>query len=419
MKLCFIADTSSVHARRWIKYFSDRHEVHVIGTGPIAGDWGNAHLYPLVTESHSSTLARPNDQASVARFRHALHGLEKYPLIASLRRYRWAAARLGQTVRWRTRVRDRIARIAPDLLHAVRIPPEGFLGALSGFHPLVVSSWGNDLTFWARAFPGFGHLTRLTLTRADGYIPDCQRDSRLALRFGWDPAKPTLVNLGSSVDLDFFHPDPGDTFYRKQQSIPTHAHVILSYRGFGLFYNPLTIVRAVPAVLQSFPEAVFILVGDLNSIPGRAVCDEVARLDLENSVRLVNRVPDADIPRLLHIADVMISVSSVDGTPITLLEAMACGVPPVVSDLDSIREWVTDGENGFLVNPQDPATVSQAVLSLLANPSRREAIRKHNLRVVRERGDYRRNMRAVERWVQDLAKVARPSEGVHSEHSTQ
>ena len=397
--LCFIADVGSVHARRWIAYFAHRgFHVHVIGTGLPVGNWSNTRLH-LLPRGRAALLARVSTGDSAgARRNQALRWLERCPLARPLRRYRWAVARLIQTICWRRRVRDIITQIEPDLVHAIRLPPEGFLGALSGFHPLVVSSWGNDFTYWAHALPGFGYLTHLTLARADGYIPDCRRDALLARRFGWDSTKPVLINPGSSVDLDLFQPDPGDTHYRKKLNIAPAAPMILSYRGFGLFYNPLTIVHAIPAVLQQHPGAVFVLVGDLSSVPGRAVRAEVVRLGVESAVRWVNRVPHVEIPRLLHAADAMVSVSSVDGVPITLLESMACGVPPVISDLDSIREWVTGGENGLLVDPRSPSAVSQAILRLLNDPVYRQMISRRNLLLVRERGDYRRNMQRVEDW---------------------
>jgi len=95
-------------------------------------------------------------------------------------------------------------------------------------------------------------------------------------------------------------------------------------------------------------------------------------------------------------AQVMVSPSTHDGTPNTLLEALACGCLPVASDLESIREWITPGENGLLVNAAAPQALAQAMLRGLRDADLRARAAAQNAALIAERGDYAENMRRVE-----------------------
>ena len=96
------------------------------------------------------------------------------------------------------RYRALVAEIQPDLVHALRIPFEGMLATTTPAEiPLVVSTWGNDLTLHARGSFFMSRLTRSTLNRADGLITDTQRDIRLGHERGFETGKPTLIVPGS------------------------------------------------------------------------------------------------------------------------------------------------------------------------------------------------------------------------------
>jgi glycosyltransferase involved in cell wall biosynthesis len=96
---------------------------------------------------------------------------------------------------------------------------------------------------------------------------------------------------------------------------------------------------------------------------------------------------------LFRQAQVVVSPSTHDGTPNTLLEAMACGCFPVVGDIESLREWITPGKNGFLVDPADPQGLAEAILIGLQNPELRAQAHKQNARLIAERAEYHEVMR--------------------------
>jgi glycosyltransferase involved in cell wall biosynthesis len=105
---------------------------------------------------------------------------------------------------------------------------------------------------------------------------------------------------------------------------------------------------------------------------------------------------------LFREAAVAVSPSIHDGTPNTLLEAMACGCFPVVGDLESLREWIKPGINGFLINPGDPTALAQSVIKAIDQPSLRLKARDHNQILISERAEYRTTMKKAGEFYKSL-----------------
>jgi len=99
---------------------------------------------------------------------------------------------------------------------------------------------------------------------------------------------------------------------------------------------------------------------------------------------------------------VYVSPSIHDGTPNTLLEAMACGCFPVAGDIESLREWVDPGVNGFLVDPRDPEALSSAILTALENPKMREEAAERNLALLQNKAARSATLPKIEGFYQQF-----------------
>ncbi len=106
-------------------------------------------------------------------------------------------------------------------------------------------------------------------------------------------------------------------------------------------------------------------------------------------------------------AQVTASITEHDGTPNTLLEAMACGCFPVAGDLESIREWLDEGENGFLVDPDQPEDLARALLTALSNPGLRKRAVVRNRRLVEQHATYATVMAKAEAFYSELLESHR------------
>jgi glycosyltransferase involved in cell wall biosynthesis len=137
-----------------------------------------------------------------------------------------------------------------------------------------------------------------------------------------------------------------------------------------LIFNkgPQYLVEAAPQVLRARPEAEFVFVGDG---PLRPQLEKRARqLGVSHRTTFLGTRPD--VASILQTCHVLARPSLLEGMPLTVLEAMACGLPVVATPISGTAELVRDGENGLLVPPADPASLARAILRLMADESMRE-----------------------------------------------
>ena len=127
------------------------------------------------------------------------------------------------------------------------------------------------------------------------------------------------------------------------------------------------LLEALPAVLTTFPEARVVIAGRAGGATP-VLKRLVARLDLDRHVRFLGARPD--VPELLCAADLMVLPSRWEGLGGTLLEAMALETPIVASDIAPIREVVTDDESATLVRPEDPVSLSHALIAAMKDRDR-------------------------------------------------
>ena len=119
---------------------------------------------------------------------------------------------------------------------------------------------------------------------------------------------------------------------------------------------------------------------------GQAQAEKLVReLGIGEHVLLLPYLDQHTLWRLFARSVVYVSLSSHDGTPNTFLEALACGSFPVVGDIASLREWLTHGENGLLVNPKDVRAASEAVKQVLKETQLRQKGKKANAAILSER----------------------------------
>lgn len=275
----------------------------------------------------------------------------------------------------------------PTLVHALRIPFEGMLASfVPPDIPLVVSIWGNDLTLHAGGSAWMGRLTVQCLHRAAGLMADARRDLRLAGLWGFDPAKPRLAVPGSGgIDLAEINAIHTDASLLEELALPAGSPLVINPRGFrpGSVRND-TFFQSIPRVLAQCPEAIFAC----PAMAGQAEAQRwVQRLDIAAAVRLLPVLPQRQLWMLFKQAAACVSPSAHDGTPNTLLESMACGCFPIAGDIESLREWITPGVNGLLVDPADPASLAAATLQAITSPSLRQRAAEINAGIIASRAD--------------------------------
>jgi glycosyltransferase involved in cell wall biosynthesis len=277
-----------------------------------------------------------------------------------------------------------IGNIQPDIVHALRIPYEGMLALNTPVGiPLVISTWGNDLTLHAGQSPLMRKLTRKCLTRADGLLSDSQRDINLARQWGLREEIPTLLVPGSGgLDLERIRQVNPENYDWAEFNLPSERPLAVNSRGYRPGYvHQDVFFAAIPLVLEKIPDLVFICPG----LAGGQAEEWVARYKIEQNVILLPSLPQDELWALNKKCMLFISPSSHDGTPNTLIESMACGCFPVAGDIASIREWIEPGKNGLLVDPHDTRALADAIIQAVSSPDLRAQATEINHRVVHEK----------------------------------
>jgi hypothetical protein len=380
LRILFVADGRSPIAVQWMQYFVEAgHEVHLASTFECAPDLKLASL-SIVPVAYSA--------AAGAGPRRGLRRLLPAGLRTAVRNLAGPLTLTGAAEPLRTH----IASIQPDLVHALRIPYEGMLAAaaLGGSQQrFLVSVWGNDFTLHARS-PLMAAATRRTLRRADGLLADVQRDLALATSFGFDASKPKLLVPGNGgVRGEIFHP----------AAQPASEPRIINPRGLRAYVRNDVFFEAIARASKQIAG----LQVDCPAMAGEPQAEAwVCRFGLGRIVNLLPSLPPGELAEAYRRSAMMVSPATHDGTPNTLLEAMASGLLPVAGDLDSIREWITDGENGLLVDPSDASALSAAIVRGLQDGDLRARAATMNAGLIAQRADYASGIRTAEVFYREV-----------------
>ncbi|MCX6027072.1 MAG: glycosyltransferase family 4 protein [Chloroflexi bacterium] len=401
MRILFLADGRSPIARSWIDgRIEDGHEVHLVSSRaqsepPVEG-LASFHSLPLIPRPRR---AREQAVATAVTQRSASS------LAASAIILHWVAPLwIGRQAR---RFESIVHEIRPDLVHALRLPVEGMValaarGSRAAPVPTAVSIWGNDFTLHAPASPMMAAWTRRALRGVDALHVDCERDLRLAARWGFTPTRPRLVAPGNGgIRADVFHPAPPPPDWPLGWGLPAGATVFVNPRGLRGYTRSDTFFKSIPRILREIPHAHFLCVGMAGST---LASNWVRRLGIEGHVRLLPSLTPGEMAELFQGAQASLSVTTHDGTPNTLLEAMACGCFPIAGDLASLREWIRDGENGLLVPPGDDGALAKAVVKASRSSELREHAAQVNARLVAERGDAQAVRHRIRRFYEDALR---------------
>lgn len=297
------------------------------------------------------------------------------------------------------KVRRILKRTTPDILHTHFLTGYGYWGAFSGFHPFIMTVWGDDV--YTTPYESYlkRKLAKFVLRKADWVTGDSEDIMKDCIKLGAVPERCTTIQWG--VDFSRFNPDRGKGL-REKLGIEEDAPVVLSTRSFTQdYYNIDVIIRTLPLVRRRFPTVLYLMAG-LEGSDSR-FRELAARIGAAESMRFLGRIPHEQLPDYVAASDVFVSVPSVDATAVSLLEAMACGTAIVVSDLPSATEWIVDGVNGKVVPPREVEALAEAIVDLALDPGMRAEYGRRCVEIVRSKADHAANMARMEEIYRRLA----------------
>jgi len=276
-----------------------------------------------------------------------------------------------------------------DLIHVHWAIPTGLIGVWVSRvlkRRIIVTIHGSDLRL-ALGRPGIVRKIFVYVCQNAAHlncVSNVQRKEMEQLGIGSE--KISIIPMG--VD---------EVFLKEGEERKTESHrgpfVVLSNRNLLPMYNVSLLIRAVPHILTEEPGTRFVIAGDGSEKENLEM--QVKKLNLSGFIRFLGRVPHQEMPRLLAEADVYVSTSPYDGTSVSLLEALACGTFPVVADIPSNREWITDGDNGFLVPQENENMLAERIVEVIRNRRLLKEACGKNRRIVEQRAFWGENIKKI------------------------
>jgi len=270
-------------------------------------------------------------------------------------------------------------RVLPSLAHHIR--KEKF--------DAVISVGAGDKMFWGRlaarfasvpvicsalhstGWPdGVGRMNRWLTRITDAFIAVAKPHGQFLVNFEKFPVSKVAV-IPNGVDTNRFHPSHESKIQvRRELDLAPGTPLVGIVAALRPEKNHALFLNAASRVIDKIPKAHFVIVGDG---PERTNIEKtIAALNLGQSLSLLGT--RSDTPSLLAAMDVFALTSHNEASPVSILEALSCGVPVVSTRVGSVAESVHDQWNGFTVEPGDVDAVAERVQYLLMNKETAETM---------------------------------------------
>ena len=347
MKICYLADGGSVHTLRWCMHFRDLgHEIHLITLK-------NTHIEGI--HIHYIDAGTINSTGG------------NWKIIFKYRK-----------------VKAIIKKIKPDILHSHYATSYGFLGALSGFHPFVVTALGTDVLISPFQSVLYKILIKFTLKKADWITSMAEHMTEKIISLGIKKDKISVVIFG--IDEKIFN--------NTNRIISTDKFILTSTRNFEPIYNIQLLLNAIKLLDDKIPNLQVNLIGD------GSLRNELEKLvseyNISDKVNFMGKVKQSIISDELKHSHLFVTVSLSDGNNISLNEAMACGTFSIASNIPANKQWISEGLNGFLVPTDKPEILADKILFVFNNYSKLEKpCIEYNNNIIQEKALWNNNMKQV------------------------
>lgn len=347
MKICYLANAASIHTVRWARHFANRgHEVIV-----ISFQFGKIEGVRSICLSSAISVSRSNIVRILPKLRHI------------------------------------VREIKPDILHIHYITSYGVAGVFSGWRPLIATAWGDDILISPEKSLLYRVMVHWVLAHTDLVTSMANHMTNFMIERNYaTPNK--ILTLPFGVDVQEFN------LSARTRRLNEEPVIVISTRHLMPGYDIETLIRAIPLVLNQCSSTHFLIIGDGNLRP---YLQKLAiHTGVQGFVDFLGKRPHNELPYLLGNADIFVTTSISDGNNVSLNEAMACGVFPIVSDIPANREWIEQGKNGLIFPVGGVSYLAEAIVRAIRQPKWRQWVANYNWELVNQRGSWEKNMDIME-----------------------
>lgn len=336
-RVLFLSDAKSIHTRRWAEHFRDQGmQVHVASFRPEKIEGVQVHVLPT-------------------------YGL----------------GRMGYFLAVPTL--DRLAKqLVPDLVHAQYVTSYGFLAALAGLRPLVLTAWGTDVLISPRESRVMRWIASYAIRHADVVTTVAEHMNSAVASLGVPVDEVSAVPFG--VDTQKFLPPA----VLRPEAMPLR---LICTRNFGPIYSVHTLIAALQKVAARGLSLHVDLVG---AGPLKSELEaQVEDAGMRSWVTFYGHVDHLRLAQLLAQAHLFVTPALSDGNNVSLNEAMACACFPIATDIPANAQWIDHGVNGLLYPPGDANRLAECILQAASDVGWRTRAGVINREIVETRADWR------------------------------
>lgn len=358
MKVCLLAGASSIHTVRW--------------ANAIAGLGHNVSLITM----HPSKLDQLDEKIKVYelkyknKFGYYLNFLE---------------------------VRSLLKKIQPDLLNVHYASGYGTLARLANFTPTLLSVWGSDVYLYPYKNKGNKKTLIKNLMSADQIASTSIAMSKQTKKF-IEPSNPIEITP-FGIDLEKV---------KALKNKPNDQIVIGTVKSLKSVYGIDILINATAKLFELLKKENSDLVNQIQlKIVGNGPefdnLNQLAmKLNISHITEFVGAIPNEEVPKYLSEFDVYCAFSHSESFGVAILEASACQVPVIVSNVGGLPEVVLDGETGFVVNHLEIDEVTKKLLTLVTNPTIREDMGQKGRKFVKEHYEWKKNVLQMEKVYENV-----------------
>ncbi|MFN3477868.1 MAG: glycosyltransferase [bacterium] len=261
-------------------------------------------------------------------------------------------------------IRKVIDQEKPDILHAHYASSYGLLGALSGFHPFIISVWGGDVLTFPKRSIIHRFILEYNLKKADKIF-----STSYAL------AKETKLYTNKNVEVIPFGVDTELFKPLKVESIFDENDIVIgTIKTLEKIYGIEYLIKAFKMLNERYPS----LPLKLLIVGGGSLESELKNLcknfGIYDKVIFTGKVSYSDVIKYHNIIAIFVALSEVESFGVSVVEASACGKPVVVSNVGGLPEVVENGVTGFVVSPKNPHEAANAIEKLIFNEDLRKSM---------------------------------------------
>ena len=285
-----------------------------------------------------------------------------------------------------------LRNIKPQILHGGWVPISGFLCALTRYKPFLLMPFGHDILYYEKQSFIVKCLTKYAIRNSDMITVDAEIvKDHIVENFGYPSEK--IITFPWGVDRS--------TFNSSVQSDIRHKlgwqnnKILIMNRSFTRRLDIPTFIHSLPLIISKNKDVRVLMVGDGPQL--EYIKNLVSSLFLDDYVYFAGYVDNtSEMPAYLAASDIYVTTSLSDGSSVSLMEAIACGLPSVVTDVPAFFEWITDGSNGFMVPKKQSKALAERINYILSSPYVLSSMRISTLRVADEKADWDKNFNKLE-----------------------